>query len=214
MYKVAYIVALVSAFSMLLPFAGVFYLALKTKKQLISLEVILLALYIIIITYGQAVLFLLAAGYGNNIWLLKYLMAIEFTFFSLILFRLLKIDLFLNIIISAAFGLSSLFMELHLGNPDKLPYLIVLYESVIVCLLTFSVIKKIALIPLWQSRGNYKTYLIYLLKGLLIYSLGNLVIIGFVEYELVASTFIHSLMNIYANYLFTRTFICYKEPLL
>ena len=200
---------LLSAFAVLLPLISLLYLVIKSGKKHLQFDIVLLSYYSIISLYFQSLLMLTSLLGNNNLWLCHIFIPIELFFFSAILLYYSNEKIFyISVFLSAA----CFFIVSKFDEPGKLPFLSVLLQFFSILLISPGALYRA--ISNYDARNidrYYYSYQEYAIKGILLTVIGNFVFIAFVEKHLVLILFIHSILNIYSNYLFARTYKCYSE---
>lgn len=212
LFQIAKWFEFVSAFAVLLPVISLYYfLCFKHGKKQLQFDISIAAFYSIISAYIQVVVMFCAINGINNLWIFHAFISLELFFFTHILFHYANIKtaispLFLSLFLSVAcFVVAKTF-----DNPVSLPYLSVLIQFFSVILAAPAAI----MVSLTDGLRTDKKYFFYrdiLIKAILITAVSNFVFITFIEKHLVLILFIHSILNIYSNYLFARTYKCYSE---
>lgn len=205
--QIAHALSYFSSFTMLLPFVGVYILCAATRKELLNKDIFALALYIVFITLVQAVISIYAINHKNNLMLFNLFMPMEFGFFIYII--LLNYSLFNRLEWLFSFlTISVCYIVIGLTKTqESFPALVVLLESTFVIPLAFNSVIVLSKTPVSLSYRNM------MFKGLLIYCLGNFVMIGFIREYFHATIIIHTVLNTYANYSFLKSFVIYRREM-
>ncbi len=204
MFQVAYILSIVGSVSILLPFVGLIILLIRERKSDLNSDIFYLSLYIIIITLAQTLIFVYALGKRANFQLFNFFYPFEFSFFIYIALQwFAKIRQFCSTIAIVAFVFSTIIISIT-ASENKFPFILVLIESTFLIPIVFNAVIQMV-------RSTYDLYRLTMFKAILFYCLGNLVMVVFIGSLLNEANIMQSIFNIYANYLFLRTFIYYGE---
>lgn len=211
LFQIAKWFEFLSAFAVLLPFIALYYFLIKKpgKKQL-QKDITLTGCYTIIATYFQIIVVITSLSGLHNLWLFHGFIAIELFFFSYILIsttndKSIFLSLFLSI---ACYALSNTF-----DDPVKLPYISVLVQFFSIILIAPGAISN-SILDRNTTDKEYNSYRDLLIRAILITTISNFVFISFIEKHLILILFIHSILNIYSNTLFTKAYKCYSETVL
>ncbi len=199
---------LISTFAVLLPILSLFILVIKTGKKQLQFDLVLLAYYSVTSLFFQAVIMICSLNGINNLWLFHAFIAVELFFFSAFLLYITNENTFFISVFLSAF---CYFIASKFDEPTKLPYLSVLIQFFSVLLISPGALKNAIKFFEISNSDNYSSYKDYAVKGILLTAVSNFVFIAFIEKHLILILFVHSILNIYSNYLFARTFKRYSE---
>lgn len=198
---IGYYISIISSFSMLLPFIGVFYMISTRRKELIDKEIFIFSSYILLITLAQFLISLLAFNCMNNIFLFHIFMPIELSLFSLILLLPLIGEKNAYLIAAGLFVGAYIFTYTH-DLWHEYPAGIVFVNNVflvgimLMCFLNFI------------KTSDTNKYRMQLYRGMMAYILGNILSAVIFQTHFYEALIIHNLLNVYANIEFS---LIYKK---
>lgn len=211
MFTIFKIISTISSFSIILPFAGIYILILRKRKDIFPFDLMVFSIFIIAITFCQTCLFMLGVNHIHNLWIARIFIPVDIFLISLVLLKWMNFVEFYSIPLSLGAALIAVILDLYLGTPGLLPVEMMFFKSALFIVMGSISVKYIAAQKILSYDKKFRSYRDFLLRGILLYSLCNLIILCAVGSIIVESLIIHSALTIYANFIFLQSYMCFKE---
>ncbi len=207
MFRIAEYLTKIDAGLILIPFFFCIWFLIKTKERQIPLEIKAFCIFIIYITFIQAVMSIMAYSKIVNLHIQKYLIPGEFFTLSFILIFIITNKKSVTIIWSTVLSILVFLLAIFAEEKTNLeiPSIAILIEyTVITILLLIS-------LPMIAKKDKYHYLPSSLLRGLLFYSISGLAFAASNKPLLIESYVVLAIFGIISKGLFVHSFIILKE---
>jgi hypothetical protein len=203
----AIILQYVGALSMMLPAASIVYFQLNRKRKKHEYSYWLFVLYFSVAFFFQTTISALSLAGTTNVNIVRVYVVVEMLLLGGFLLILLQGNKALTLTKIFALITVPILIDILFGEINNPPY-----EMIVINCLAFSLLgfKTVAKVNILVSERKYSWYY-YIILGILIYSLNNVVVFGFASVTLFFAYNLHAILVVTQNILFTKGVICYHR---
>lgn len=194
----AYIIETIGSLSNFLPII-VFLKKRKEHKEKLDLSLILFIIYICIATVSTTINFILGRFGINNIMVIRIYLIFELPLLGSFLLSLFMGKKAFKWWIQLIFVLIPTINNIIFFDLSIVPYKTIIINLAILSFLSVFTVKKVGI-----TETNMKNvWYYYMILGILIYAANNAIVYGFISLGIFSVFYIHTIINIIQNILFT-----------
>lgn len=192
---------------MILPAACIVYCHVRNKRRTHSYGYWLFVIYFSAAFFFQTTISSLSLAGMSNVNIVRVYVVVEMLLLGGFLLVLLKGNKALTLSRIIALITVPILIDILFGKINNPPYEMIVINCLVLSLFGFKTVAKVNIL---LNERKYSWYY-YIILGILIYSLNNVVVFGFASVTLFFAYNLHAILVVTQNILFTKGVICYHQ---